>query len=419
MTGEIFSIGDEILYGHIADTNASYIARELGEIGISVKQIWGLADDKDQLIEALGVVQQRSDVVILTGGLGPTKDDVTKYTLSEFFEDQLVLNQQVLDHITRLFQERDDKYLSQLNREQAMVPSAATVIPNEFGTAPGLWMEKEGLVVIALPGVPHEMQNLMDKEVIPRLRKKFQRPFIYHKHILTKGIRESHIAERLADFEEQLPSGMKLSYLPGLGNVSLRITAKGAKEDQVKAAVEKQVEKIYELAGDVISPEQEMDEKVEVQICKRLTENKQSLSTAESCTGGALAAAFTTYPGASTCYKGGMVPYDTRIKMDGLGVSQETIEKHSVVSAEVAKEMAVKAREFFDTDFALSTTGNAGPTKGDSDALVGTVYIGLATPKGAYSKKFMFGQTRTQVVTQSVQKALELMLRELMDLEKS
>src|SRR5690554_2725682 len=414
MTGEIFSIGDELMYGHIADTNASYIARELGEIGITVRQIWGLADDKDQLMQAIEMMEQRSEVLILTGGLGPTKDDVTKYTLCEFFEDQLVLNQEVLDHITQLFQERDDKVLSQLNREQAMVPSAATVIPNEFGTAPGLWMEKEGFVVIALPGVPHEMQNLMDKEVIPRLRKKFSRPFIYHKHILTKGIRESHLAERLADFEDQLPQGMKLSYLPGLGNVSLRITAKGAKEDEVKAAVEKEVEKIYELAGDVISPEQEMDEKVEVQICRRLSEHNQSLATAESCTGGALAGAFTTYPGASTCYKGGMVPYDTRIKVDGLGVSQEIIDKYSVVNAQVAQEMAAKAREFFNTDYALSTTGNAGPTKGDSDALVGTVYIGVATPTRVFSKKFMFGQNRVQVVNQSVQKALELLLRELM-----
>lgn len=416
MTAEIFSIGDEILFGHIVDTNSPFIARELDEIGIGVRQVWGLADDKEQLTSALKTATKRSDVIILTGGLGPTKDDVTKYTLSEFFEDQLVLNKQVLSNIEGLFREFGDKPLTQLNKEQAMVPSKATVIPNEFGTAPGLWLEKQGVVVIALPGVPYEMRTLMEKEIIPRLREKFERPFIYHKTLLVKGIRESHLAERLSDFENELPAEIKLAYLPGLGNVRLRLTSKGSIQEEVKIGVEVQVERIFEIIGKAVSQEQEIDEKIQVQISKLLTKNGQTLSTAESCTGGELAGSFTTHPGASSCFSGGIVPYDTRMKVEVLGVSKSTIETYSVVSAEVAEEMAARACVLFGTHYALSTTGNAGPSKGDSDAPVGTVYIGIATPERVFSRKFVFGKTRSQVVDQTIHKAFELFLRELIDI---
>lgn len=413
MTAEIFSIGDEILLGHIVDTNSPFIARELDEIGIAVRQVWGLADDKEQLIEALKTATKRSDLIILTGGLGPTRDDVTKYTLSDFFEDQLVLDKEVLRNIEGLFREFDDKPLTQLNKEQAMVPSKATVIPNEFGTAPGLWLEKQGVVIISLPGVPYEMRTLMEKEIIPRLRMKFKRPFIYHKTLLVRGIRESHLAERLSDFEDELPSQIKLAYLPGLGNVRLRLTARGSLEEEVKTGVEMQVERIFEIIGSAVSQEQEVDEKIAIQISKLLSKNGQTLATAESCTGGELAGAFTTNPGASSCFSGGIVPYDTPMKVKVLGVSQATIDTNSVVSAEVAEEMAARACELFGTDYALSTTGNAGPSKGDSDAPVGTVYIGIATPERVFSRKFVFGKTRSQVVDQTIHKAFELFLREL------
>lgn len=413
MTAEIITIGDEILIGQIVDSNSAFIAKELNEIGISVYQISSVQDDRQHILAALKEASQRSEVVLITGGLGPTKDDLTKYTLCEYFGDTLVHNDAVLKHVEQLFSKYKNKPLSDLNKEQAMVPSRAEVLHNEFGTAPGLWMEREGVVYIALPGVPYEMKALMEQEVIPALQKKFKRPYIYHKTILTKGMGESAIADKLQDWEEQLPSFLKFAYLPDLGTVRLRLSAKGRDEDELKTAVETEFEKLYEILGDIVSDEQEQDEKIAVQISKLLTDDKKFLTAAESCTGGALAAAFTTHPGASSCFKGGIVTYATQSKQEILGVSGRTVEEYSVVSAEVAEEMAVKAKKLFKTDYALSTTGNAGPTKGDSDAEVGTVFIGLATPDGVYSKRFLFGNRRDQVVKQTVQKAFEMILREI------
>ena len=413
MTAEIITIGDEILIGQIVDSNSAFIAKELNLIGISVYQITSVQDEKQHILNALEEASNRAKIVILTGGLGPTKDDVTKYTFAEYFEDELVLNEKVLQHVEELFEKYKKTPISDLNREQAMVPSKATVLYNKYGTAPGMWMEQEGKVYISLPGVPYEMKNLMEVEVIPRLREKFHRPFIYHKTILTEGEGESEIANKLASFEDKLPSHIKLAYLPGLGRVRLRLSGKGENEEELINSVEKQIAGLYELLGDIISDEQEEDEKIAVQISKILTSQKKFLSAAESCTGGELAASFTTHPGASSCFKGGIVSYSTQIKVETLGVRQDLIDKHSVVSKEVAEAMAKNAKKMFKTDYALSTTGNAGPTKGDSDAEVGTVYIGLATPEKVYSKKFIFGNTRDQVVKQSVQKAFEMILKEV------
>jgi nicotinamide-nucleotide amidase len=413
MTAEIITIGDEILIGQIVDSNSAFIAKELNLIGISVYQITSVQDEKQHILNALQEASKRADIVILTGGLGPTKDDVTKYTFAEYFEDELKLNQEVLEHVEALFAKYKKTPISDLNREQAMLPSKATVLQNKYGTAPGMWMEKEEKVYISLPGVPYEMKNLVEVEVIPRLRERFHRPFIYHKTILTEGEGESSIANKLASFEDKLPSNIKLAYLPGLGRVRLRLSGKGENEEELINSVEKQVSGLYELLEDIISDEQEEDEKIAVQISKLLTSQKKFLSAAESCTGGALAAEFTTHPGASACFKGGIVSYSTQIKVETLGVRQELIEQYSVVSPEVAEAMAKNAKKMFKTDFAISTTGNAGPTKGDSDAEVGTVYIGLATPEKVYSKKFIFGNTRDQVVKKSVQKAFEMILKEI------
>ena len=414
MNAEIITIGDEILIGQIVDSNSTYIAKELNNIGISVYQITSVQDEKQHILSALEEASKRVEVVLLTGGLGPTKDDVTKYTFCEYFEDQLELNEDVLAHIEELFSKYKITPVSDLNREQAMVPSKAQVLHNEFGTAPGMWMEKEGTVFISMPGVPYEMKELMDKQVIPRLKEKFKRPFIYHKTLLTQGVGESTIADKLSDWEEQLPKHIKLAYLPGLGNVRLRLSAKGEDQDKLISSVEEQVESLYEIIGDIISKEQEEDEKISVQISKMLTSDKKFISTAESCTGGALAAEFTTHPGASSCFKGGVVTYATKSKVEVLKVSEELIEKHSVVSAEVAEAMAQNVLKMYGTNYALSTTGNAGPTKGDSDAEVGTVFVGLATPEKVYSKKFLFGNHRDQVVKKSVYKAFEMLLKELM-----
>ena len=413
MTAEIITIGDEILIGQIVDSNSAFIARELNLIGISVYQITSVQDEKEHILSALNEASKRANVVILTGGLGPTKDDVTKYTFCEYFEDRLELNESVLKHVEELFEKYKKTPISDLNREQAMLPSRATVLHNRYGTAPGMWMEQEGKVFISLPGVPYEMKNLIEEEVIPRLREKFHRPFIYHKTILTIGEGESAIANKLASFEDKLPKHIKLAYLPGLGSVRLRLSGKGENEEELISSVEKQVEGLYELLGDIIADEQEEDEKIAVQISKLLTSQEKFLSTAESCTGGALAAEFTTHPGASSCFKGGIVSYATQVKVENLNVPKDLIEKYTVVSAEVAEAMAKNARKSFKTDYALSTTGNAGPTKGDSDAEVGTVFIGLATPEKVFSKKFIFGNSRDQVVKQTVQKAFEMILKEI------
>ncbi len=415
MIAEIITIGDEILIGQIVDTNSTFIAKELDKIGISVHQITSIQDDKAHILSTLKEASERARVVILTGGLGPTKDDVTKYTFCEYFGDQLVLNEQVLEHVENLFKKYKLTPISDLNREQAMVPSKAHVLHNEFGTAPGLWMEKNERVFVSLPGVPYEMKLLMEQQVIPKLRDKFHRPFIYHKTILTRGMGESAVANKLSEFEENLPKPIKLAYLPGLARVRLRLSAKGENEEELIKSVEQQVEGLYEILGEIISEEQEEDEKIAVQISKILASKKQFLSAAESFTGGALASEFTTHPGASTCFKGGMVSYATQAKIEALGISEDLITKHSVVSAKVVEAMAESAKKLFKSDYAISTTGNAGPIKGESDAEVGTVYIGLATPEKTYSKKFLFGNHRDQVVNKAVYKAFEMLLKEIRD----
>lgn len=413
MTAEIITIGDELLIGQVVDSNSAFIAKELDGIGISVYQITSIQDDKAHILAALKEASGRADVILLTGGLGPTKDDVTKYTFCEYFGDQLELNEKVLSHIEELFKKYKTTPISDLNREQAMVPSKAVVLENKYGTAPGMWMEKDGKVYISMPGVPYEMKEIMELEVIPRLRQKFHRPFIYHKTLQTRGMGESAIANKLAGFEDKLPSHVKLGYLPDIGSVRLRLTGKGEDEESLISSVEKEVEDLYEILGDIITDEHEEDETIAVQISKLLSTEKKFLSAAESCTGGALAAEFTTHPGASACFKGGIVTYATQTKIELLHVNKELIEKYSVVSAEVAEAMAKNARKLFKTDYALSTTGNAGPSKGDSDAEVGTVFIALATPEKVFSQKFLFGNHRDQVIKKSIYKAFEMILKEI------
>ncbi|MDT0643515.1 competence/damage-inducible protein A [Zunongwangia sp. F363] len=413
MTAEIITIGDEILIGQIVDTNSAHIAQELNQIGIAVHQIISIEDEKEHILQTLKDTGSRANVVIITGGLGPTKDDVTKYSLCEFFEDTLQLDEKVLEHIEELFKKIENAVMSDLNREQAMVPSKATVLFNKFGTAPGLWLKKDNTVYIAVPGVPFEMKKLMETEIVPRLKKEFKRPFIYHKTIRTYGMGESAIAERIEDWESNLPEFIKLAYLPDLGNVRLRLSGKGEKEDELKLAIEKEFEKLYPLIEDIVADSVAADDDIAVTISKLLTSRGQFLSAAESCTGGELAAEFTLNPGASSCFKGGIVSYATQAKEEVLKIPSALIEKHSVVSAEVAEKMAERAREMFKSDYGIGTTGNAGPTKGDSDADVGTVYIAVATPEKVFSRRFVFGNSREQVVKKTVNKAFEMILREL------
>ena len=415
MQAEIITIGDEILIGQIVDSNSAFISKELNKIGVSVYQITSVQDDREHILTSMKEAGERSSVVIVTGGLGPTKDDVTKHALCEFFEDELVRDDAVLRHIEELFKKYISTPISDLNREQAMVPSKATVLHNEFGTAPGLWIKKGETAYVSLPGVPYEMRNLITKAVLPKIVEEYERPHIVHKTIMTYGLGESAIAEKLEDWENNLPSLIKFAYLPSLGSVRLRLSAKGHDKDALMAVIEEQVKKLYPLIGDIIYGEEEEDGRVEKQIGTLLTDKKMTLATAESFTGGSIAERITAVPGASNYFKGSMVCYATEAKVSLLGVPQELIDEHTVVSEEVAIAMANNVKKKLKADFSIATTGNAGPTKGDSDADVGTVYIAISTPKGTFAQKFVMGKHRERVVKKSVNKAFELLYKEILN----
>lgn len=413
MRAHILTIGDEILIGQIIDTNASFIAQQLDKIGIEVSQIRSIADTNEEISEALTYARGRAEVVLITGGLGPTKDDLTKQAFCEFFDDNLVENKEVLDHIEGLFKHQIKRPILEANKGQAMVPAKATILPNRYGTAPGMWMNKEGVVYIAMPGVPYEMKALMTDEILPRLQKEFERPYILHKTIQTYGRGESEIAETLEDWENNLPPQIKLAYLPAPGRVRLRLSTRGMDLGILQSNLQEQTEELEALLGDIILGYDD-SEPLEALLGSSFREKNASLALAESCTGGQLAVTLTSIPGTSAFFKGGLVTYATETKVEVLGVSSAVIETHSVVSAEVAVEMARCAQRLYKADYALATTGNAGPEKGDSDAEVGTVFIGVATPENAYAEKFMMGKNRERVITKTVNKAMELLQKELL-----
>ncbi|MEE1964438.1 competence/damage-inducible protein A [Allomuricauda taeanensis] len=414
MQAEIITIGDEILIGQIVDSNSAFIAKELNQIGVSVYQITSVQDDREHITNALQQAGERSSVIIVTGGLGPTKDDVTKETLCNFFGDTLVQDQAVLEHIEELFKKYITTPISDLNRRQALVPSKATVLHNTFGTAPGLWMKKGDVSYFFLPGVPYEMKNLITSSVLPKIMETYERPYIVHKTLLTYGMGESAIAEKIESWENSLPPHIKLAYLPNLGRVRLRLSSKGVDREALLASVEAEAKKLYPIIGDIIYGEEE-DGTIESQIGKFLTQKQMTLATAESFTGGRIAEQITAVPGASNYFKGSVVSYATETKIKVLGVPEALVEQHSVVSEEVAMAMAENVRNLLGTDFAVSTTGNAGPTKGDSDADVGTVYIGISTPRRTTAHKFAMGNHRERVVKKSVSKAFELLYKEILN----
>ncbi len=413
MLAEIITIGDEILIGQIVDTNSAFIATELNKIGISVYQITSIQDDKRHILNALADAKSRVDIVIVTGGLGPTKDDITKHTFCEFFNDVLVKNDSVLEHIETLFQKYISTPISDLNRKQALVPSKSEVLHNAHGTAPGMWIHEDDTTFISLPGVPFEMKNLMNSEVLPKLIGFYERPHIIHKTIVTYGLGESAIAERIETWEENLPPFIKLAYLPNLGKVRLRLTAKGSDRKILENGIASEFQKLTALIGDIIYGIED-DETIEEVIAKLLTQKNMTLGTAESFTGGEIASRITAVPGASMYFKGSIVSYATEIKETVLKVPSKLITEHSVVSEEVANAMAKGVQKLLNCDFAVATTGNAGPSKGDSNEEVGTVYIAIATPSGVFAEKFTMGKHRERVVQKSVNKAFELLQKEIL-----
>jgi len=413
MKAAIVTIGDEILIGQIVDTNSGFIAKSLDKIGIETHEMLSISDNKQHILDTFASLQNKVEVVVITGGLGPTKDDITKHTLCEYFEDTLVRNTDVENHVIDLIERALGRVASQINKDQALVPSKCTVLHNQVGTAPGMWIKKENTLFISLPGVPYEMKYLIENQVVPKLIREYQRPYIVHKTILTYGQGESHVAERIEDWENQLPECIKLAYLPSPGRVRLRLTARGEDKQQLEEAIARNVKSLDAIIHDIIVGFEE-DATIEVVLGKMLKENGKTLATAESCTGGKIAQLITSVPGASSYFKGGIVSYATETKVTILGISKAFIEEHSVVSKEVASAMALSVQKIMQTDYAIATTGNAGPTKGDGDAEAGTVCIALATPNGVLVEEFNFGQPREKVIDRAVIKSLEMLQKEIL-----
>lgn len=412
MKATIVTIGDEILIGQIVDTNSAFIAKSLDKIGVEINEMISISDDKQHILDTFEKLQNNVDLVIVTGGLGPTKDDVTKITFCDYFEDELVEDQFVLKHVTELIEGFYKRAITQINKDQALVPSKCTVLHNAVGTAPGMWMKKENTVFISLPGVPYEMKYLVENEIIPKVVREYSRPYIIHKTILTYGQGESMVAERIEAWEDSLPDFLKLAYLPSPGSVRLRLSARGTNKEFLENALEQYVRSLDAIINDIIVGFEE-DETIEFLIGKILKQQHKTLATAESCTGGKIAALLTAVPGASEYFKGSVVSYATEVKTGVLGVSESVINEFSVVSAAVASAMALRVKEIMNTDYAIATTGNAGPTKGDGNAEIGTVFIALATPNEVIVEEYNFGQPREKVIDRAVIKSLELLKKEI------
>lgn len=413
MQAEIITIGDEILIGQVIDTNSAFIAKQFNKIGVSVYQITSVQDDKEHILKSLKEAEDNADIIIITGGLGPTKDDITKHTLCAYFDDELVHNEAVLQNVESIFAKFSSNPISQVNRNQALVPSKAIALMNKFGTAPGMWFEKNNKVFVSLPGVPFEMKALIDDEVIPRLRKQFQFPYILHQTLLTYGLGESALAERIEPWEDQLPKFIKLAYLPSPGRVRLRLSAKAMDKQLVETEMKKQVAMLLPQISDIFVG-YDTDESIEAVIGQQLISMGKTVATAESCTGGKIAELFTANAGASNYFKGSIVSYATEAKVNVLNIPEALINAHSVVSHEVAQAMASSVLKLMQTDYAIATTGNAGPTKGDADAEVGTVIIAIATKNRVYSEEFNFGNHRVKVINKAVNKAFEMLQKEIL-----
>lgn len=412
MKAEIITIGDEILIGQIVDSNSAFIAKELNSIGISVVQISSISDDPSHILKAVEEAQSRAELVITTGGLGPTKDDLTKQALCEYFNDVLVENIDVLKHVEELFEKYVETPINEYNRSQRFQPFKAELLMNMYGTAPGMWFSNDKGVVVSMPGVPFEMKAMVKEQLLKKIADRFNRPYIIHKTLVTYGPGETAIAEHIENFEQSLPSQIKLAYLPNLGKVRLRLTAKGDDKELLNSLIDTEYQKLKNLLEDFVVSLGD-DKEIELEIASLLTNKGMSLAIAESFTGGAISARFTQNPGASAYFKGTVVSYATSVKEDVLGVSSQLIKEHSAVSAQVVQAMAIGVKDKLESDFAIATTGNAGPSKGDSDQEVGIVYIGIASPNGVFSKKFSMGKNRERTIEKGVNRSLSLLFEEI------
>lgn len=410
MNLDIISIGDELLIGQTLNTNAHWIAAELDKIGFTVRQHTSISDNKQHIIKTLTESLNNSDVVLITGGLGPTNDDLTMPVLNEYFGGKLVVNQAVYNDIETLILGRGFE-MNENNKRQALVPDNCKVIRNPNGTAPGLWFERDKQVVAAMPGVPFEMKAMITESIIPWLKQKYVLPEIVHQMVLTQGLPESKLAEVLTDWENNLPTNIKLAYLPSPGRVKLRLSSKGTDRKQVQHAIDEQVEKLTQLIPQHIYSTDNSN--LEEVIGKMLLQQQATLATAESCTGGYLAHLITSISGSSAYFKGSVVSYANEIKINELGVNPAAIEKHGAVSQQVVEQMAVGVLKKFKVDYAVATSGVAGPTGGTAEKPVGTVWIAVTNKNGVVSKQFTFGKLRSVNIERSAVAALG-MLREIL-----
>ncbi len=409
MKAEIITIGDEILIGQIVDTNSAWIGAQFAMNGIEVHQITSISDNHEHIIETLQKAEERVDLIVITGGLGPTKDDITKHTLCKYFNTKLVFHEPTLLHITKMFAQRGVD-MNKLNRDQAMMPACCSVLPNKMGTAPGMWFEKNNTIFVSMPGVPFEMKYLVEHELLPKLRQTGRTKAIFHKTVLTQGVPESMLAEQIESWELALPKHIKLAYLPNPMAVRLRLSAMGENEGELKADVEKEIEKLQHIIPEAIFG---FDEDTLAGVIGRLLSKKvQTLSVAESCTGGYISHLITAIPGSSDFYKGSVTSYSNEMKEKVLGVQKISLEEYGAVSEQVATEMVKGVKALMKTDYAIATTGIAGPDGGSDEKPVGTVWIAVAGPGKIEAKKFIFvGNHRQRNILRSSQTALQILRR--------
>lgn len=391
INAEILTIGDEILYGQIVDTNSQWMGVQLSDAGIQVVRKTTVGDVVEEILTAFAEAERRADIVLITGGLGPTNDDLTKPCLARYFDCEMAINDEALAEVTEFFVSRG-KPLTDLNRLQASLPVCCEKITNRLGTAPGMWFEKNGKVFVSMPGVPHEMKAMMLELVLPKLRKAFETPAIHHTVIRTAGIGESMLAEKIAGWENSLPRHIRLAYLPGYGEVKLRLTAFGNNPETMREEVSLLLTQLQPLAGDYIYGIG--DDPLEVVVGKLLTGKRLTLSIAESCTGGYVSHLITSVAGSSRYFAGSIVAYANDVKIEGLGIQRETLEKHGAVSEAAIQEMAQQVRLKFNTDIGVATSGIAGPDGGTPDKPVGTVWIGYADGHQSVARKLQLSKDR-------------------------
>lgn len=416
MKATIITIGDEILIGQIVDTNSASISRKLNTAGITIATKLSIGDTREAIVEAVERAMAECDITIITGGLGPTKDDITKHTLAAIFNSELVYNETEGEHVRRLLERRGIAF-TDLNRGQAMLPACCTVLHNAHGTAPGMWFDTpKGGVVVSLPGVPFEMEHLMDDEVIPRLKARYPLKAIVHRTLITRGIPESILAERISAWEDALPKHLHLAYLPAPNVVRLRLSAYDVEGEAAEAEITAQFDTLRTIIGDNIVGYE--GSTLEAQIHDILTARGEKLAVAESCTGGTIASKFTAMAGASAYFMAGVVSYSNEAKHDILGVSWESLNTYGAVSEQVAREMAEGVRRISNADYAIATTGIAGPSGGSEAKPVGTVWMAVATPTKTIAVMRNSGTDRGQIISRASAYAIEMLYNELKTLTR-